>query len=870
MLRAALRLTTGLFAIFVHPAGTALIQVANLAGKVLLVDAEDVFDLVWLKLTEGHGQLERVNQPGLRIESQCPRTFPGAGVEVDGLRQEAELGSDPQGGVVEVQLSDSGAGAQRGLKQLVELREAGSRSHFVELLEQHVPRIGKGCRCEPVLVAVASSLRCLGKGGASDGGRQGRLSPKRIQLGSCVGAVVGEVVPDDRREVHVHPTRPYNTHGSGRRAVYARPMDQLGLASLLTALWTKHARETRVAVSQEISKLRVRFAAGNVDVNSGSPLAVQLGVEWTQLEALVRMTVKELESRLEPGPQVARFLKQDALSVLAKLAAEEVRQLPPVGPVAHDAAKGVEEHRQRLTLHLESIASVELSVLATTAAFKESLPSAAHQVPDRLDPAREEVLRTCASKVGRSPPENWATWEAGGDHEAHALLDLAAHDLEGRGLIEARFLPGKAGFAAWITARGLEHLRTIPQLPPPGTYVFVDTNLILRGQPLKDIDWATLLRADKVELVVCRAVLDELHSKTYDRDQWMRERARKGNAQLQEIAAREGEIRDRVRLVTAKGELDRDQLRPHGLVYDSGDDRIIGTALMFRRGDPTGITLASFDNNLLSRAPSYGLGAFKVPDKLRVPIPADPRDVELRKLQATIEQLRSTQPTLDLVFASGDREHTIEFCGLGRKDAIALEYVREWTSALEQVPSDVLDPGPSANDAAAYWAFANAQAETEEKLARCQPVGFAVRNLGHHPASGVRVTIEAQALVEELNPLVEFPYDPVLQIPVRSPRWTSMLMLMPRFVGRPVRMVGADPTATPGVSAAHRVEGRPHAFRYAIQGDVRDRESARLPEVHLLLRDDGVSSRVLLRYEIQVTGVPDNTFVGELAILLKR
>ena len=122
MLRAALRLTTGPFAIFVHPAGTAVIQVANLAGKVLLVDAEDDFDLVWLELTEGRGQLERVNQPGLRIESQCPRTFPGAGVEVDGLRQEAELGSDPQGGVVEVQLSDSGAGAQRGLKQLVELR----------------------------------------------------------------------------------------------------------------------------------------------------------------------------------------------------------------------------------------------------------------------------------------------------------------------------------------------------------------------------------------------------------------------------------------------------------------------------------------------------------------------------------------------------------------------------------------------------------------------------------------------------------------------------------------------------------------------------------------------------------------------------
>ena len=55
-----------------------------------------------------------------------------------------------------------------------------------------------------------------------------------------------------------------------------------------------HARIIRQELREETGRTVVRFAASNVDVNSGSALDVQWGLEWKYLERLVREAVKEL------------------------------------------------------------------------------------------------------------------------------------------------------------------------------------------------------------------------------------------------------------------------------------------------------------------------------------------------------------------------------------------------------------------------------------------------------------------------------------------------------------------------------------------------------------------------------------------------
>src|SRR4051812_18179059 len=101
------------------------------------------------------------------------------------------------------------------------------------------------------------------------------------------------------------------------------------LAELLGTIWEKHARVIRPELAQEVSRIVVRFAAGNIDVNSGTPVHVQWDAQWRFLERLVRETVKEFESRLEPGDETARFLAIDAANAASALAEKEVQRLDP-------------------------------------------------------------------------------------------------------------------------------------------------------------------------------------------------------------------------------------------------------------------------------------------------------------------------------------------------------------------------------------------------------------------------------------------------------------------------------------------------------------------------------------------------------------
>jgi hypothetical protein len=398
---------------------------------------------------------------------------------------------------------------------------------------------------------------------------------------------------------------------------------------------------------------------------------------------------------------------------------------------------------------------------------------------------------------------------------------------------------------------------------------FPDTNVLLRAQALKQIDWKVALGANDVELVVARVVVDELDRKKYDPK--LQERARKANAQLQEIHEAGGTVADGVRLVVAYGELDAGELKSHGLLWDHGDDRLLGCALKYLSGDLTNIVIVSMDNGLLNRAPTLGFKTWRLPEKYRLPVG---QDQEAEKLRARIKELEEPFPDLALVFATGETRELAAIPIQGEGD-IALGYVREWTQADPLVAAGI--PGldargmfsaHAANDSAAFWEFARQQEAAEHVVARCKGVRFRLHNKGRHPARGVRVWIDLpEEAIEAVSPRIEFPKEPTLRTSpiVGQP---AMVTYMPKFRARPIRMTGPDKTGTPGVAGPQRTE-QAATIAFRMEGGIEDLGYAVFPEFHLLFKAGDLPESVKLSYKIVASGVPKD-FEGELTIDIRR
>ncbi len=471
---------------------------------------------------------------------------------------------------------------------------------------------------------------------------------------------------------------------------------------------------------------------------------------------------------------------------------------------------------------------------------------------------------------------DWAHWEVGADRPAFDALADAAHSLEEENLIECKFLLREA-FAARLTWRGAEYLKarkSRPAAPPDTKVVFLDTNILLHAIPLEQIVWPKVLGAKNVILVVSPVVAYELEQKKHDPERWLQKRAAKAGAWIQNIVEHKNHVRDAVRLHIEYQELGSADLKLHGLLFERGDDRVFGCALAYAGGSKDNIVIVSWDNIFLSRAATYGFDTHRPAEEYKLPPAPDPLEVENKQLRAIIADYRDTLPKLDLTFADGSKELTVKL-STRRADEIALAYVREWSGAQRQVEEDLaahklapMDSGHLADDTASFWNFAQAQGAAEEMANRCRSVGFLLQNTGHHWARGVRVVVQAPPDVE-VSPKIVFPDEPRLRDPERSIPGLFLRSYMPLFRDRPTRPSEPDRSATAGAGGPFGLEGKPDFFRYDIQGEVRDRASAKLPEVMLLFPSEG-SGRVVLKYEVQATGVPSGTFTGDLIINVER
>ncbi len=186
--------------------------------------------------------------------------------------------------------------------------------------------------------------------------------------------------------------------------------------------------------------------------------------------------------------------------------------------------------------------------------------------------------------------------------------------------------------------------------------VFVDTCVLLEFRPFSQLPWRKIVQADRVKLVVCLPVVNELdEKKTYDPR--LSERARRS---YKEIEAKEGkEFQDGVTLEIDHYSLRRDNY-PETMNPDHRDDQIIRCAQLYREKHPHAVPVmvATDDGSMRVRCRLFSIAAVGIPEEERLPVPQDDLQKKVRKLEGELAAERSRRPDLAVLVtpAAGNAE----------------------------------------------------------------------------------------------------------------------------------------------------------------------------------------------------------------------
>lgn len=142
---------------------------------------------------------------------------------------------------------------------------------------------------------------------------------------------------------------------------------------LLRALWLKHVRASRQALSQELGTLVVKQAASGCRLDVGSPLHLRWDVERKHLETTIKATLAEFDQRSEPSSSTLALLQAGAADLLTEWARTEAHVLryKDGGRIDPSELPECTRNLERLALYLETVAAAEARVLATSSRLAE-------------------------------------------------------------------------------------------------------------------------------------------------------------------------------------------------------------------------------------------------------------------------------------------------------------------------------------------------------------------------------------------------------------------------------------------------------------------------------------------------------------------
>lgn len=317
-------------------------------------------------------------------------------------------------------------------------------------------------------------------------------------------------------------------------------------------------------------------------------------------------------------------------------------------------------------------------------------------------------------------------------------------------------------------------------------HLFVDSNLFLQCRDIVDLPWKDLANGDDIELIIPRAVQEEIDKLKNDGNNRRAKRARNANSYLRRIVMSDDdritvcEQSPRVELIcvpsleTYKHDGQRVVLNP-----SRADDSIILEMLAYReayRDRP--IALLTNDTNPMLTAKRAGLSFIEIPETWLLGPEPDERDKKLRALEARLTELERSHPEIQFGPIDGGAETMQIVATITKYAPLTAESIdnlveqikatypmqtsfdekpsarRTALSALAAASGDIYVP-PTEIEIQKYqekeypdWLrLVRHRLETFSELLETEThkidFAFAVTNIGHVPADHVIVRIEA-------------------------------------------------------------------------------------------------------------------------------
>jgi hypothetical protein len=182
--------------------------------------------------------------------------------------------------------------------------------------------------------------------------------------------------------------------------------------------------------------------------------------------------------------------------------------------------------------------------------------------------------------------------------------------------------------------------------------VFVDSCIFLEFNPFPQLPWRKIVGADRVKLVVCLPVLNELdNKKTYDHR--LSDRARRSYKDIEEHENKE--FQEGVTLTIVGYSLRRESY-PETMNPDHRDDQIIRCAQVFLDAHPEAapVMIVTDDGSMKVRCRVFGIPVVGVPETERLPVPQDDLQKKVRKLEADLAAERNRRPEFAVLVTPTD------------------------------------------------------------------------------------------------------------------------------------------------------------------------------------------------------------------------
>lgn len=193
-------------------------------------------------------------------------------------------------------------------------------------------------------------------------------------------------------------------------------------------------------------------------------------------------------------------------------------------------------------------------------------------------------------------------------------------------------------------------------------YFFVDTNLFLQCRDVSDLPWNEISDAQHVQLIVPRAVQNEIDRLKADGNKRRAKRARDTNTYFRKVIMSDDEqllVRSHLQAkttITFSSHAPASPSEVSEAVLDSArpDDSILLEVISYRALHPEHeVALLTHDTNPILTAKRLNIPFQLIPDDWLLAAEPDERDKELRLLKARVGELENNSPIIEITLGIG-------------------------------------------------------------------------------------------------------------------------------------------------------------------------------------------------------------------------